>query len=60
MGFAWGGVMQEEVYLEKGSKRRIRRICWKRSEIVSAVLFAVGAIALSIATTVWVMTHSFD
>jgi len=52
--------MQEEVYLQKGSKRRIRRICWKRSEIVSVILFAVGAIALSIATTVWVMTHSFD
>jgi hypothetical protein len=52
--------MQEEVYLEKGSKRRIRRIYWKRSEIMSVILFAVVAIALSIATAVWVMTHSFD
>jgi hypothetical protein len=52
--------MQEEVYLDKGSKRRIRSISWKRSEIASAVLFAAGAIALSIATAVWVMTHSFD
>jgi hypothetical protein len=60
MGFARGGAMQEEVYLEKGSKRRIRRICWKRSEIMSVILFAVGAIALSIATAVWVMNHSFD
>jgi hypothetical protein len=60
MGFAWGGVMQEEVYLDRGSKRRIRNICWKRSEIMSAILFGAAAIALSIATAVWVMTHSFD
>ncbi|HET6216731.1 MAG TPA: hypothetical protein VFE27_06895 [Acidobacteriaceae bacterium] len=52
--------MSEEVYFDKGSKRRIRRIRWKRSEILSAIALAVTAIGLSIAATVWVMTHPFD
>ena len=52
--------MPEEVYLDKGSKRRIRSIRWRHSEILSAILRAVGATALSIAVAVWMMTHSFD
>jgi hypothetical protein len=52
--------MPEEVYLDKGSKRRIRSIRWRRSEIFSAILLAVGAAVLSIGVAVWMMTHSFD
>jgi hypothetical protein len=52
--------MSGEVYRDRGSKRRIRIIRWKRSEVLSAILIAVGAIGLCIAVTVWMMTHPFD
>jgi hypothetical protein len=52
--------MSEEVYLDKGSKRRIRKIHWKPYEILSAILFAVVAAVLSIAAALWMMTHDID
>ena len=52
--------MSEEVFLGKGSKRRVRNIRWKHYEILTAILFAVVAAALSIAAALWMMTHDFD
>jgi hypothetical protein len=52
--------MSEQVYLDKGSKRRIRKIYWKRYEILSAIMFAATAAAVTIAVAVWMMTHDFD
>jgi hypothetical protein len=52
--------MSEEVFLDKGSKRRVQDIRWKRYEILTAILFGVVAAVLSIAAALWMMTHDFD
>jgi hypothetical protein len=52
--------MSEGVYLDKGSKRKMRKIYWKRYEILSAILFAASAAAVTIAVAIWMMTHDFD
>jgi hypothetical protein len=52
--------MSEQVYLDKGSKRRIRKIYWKRHEILSAILFAASAAAVTIGAAIWMMTHDID
>jgi hypothetical protein len=51
----WG-----EVNLDKGSKRRVRQIRWKRSELVSAAFLLLAIAIVTVCITLWVMTHSFD
>ena len=52
--------MARAMYFDRGSKRRVRRIRWKPSEVATAILFAMGVTALSIYGAVWMITHSFD
>lgn len=51
----WG-----EINLDKGSKRRVRQIRWKRSELVSAALVLVAVAIVIVCLALWIMTHSFD
>jgi hypothetical protein len=55
-----GGSMSRAMYFEKGSKRRVRRIRWKSSEVVTALLFGLGVTAFSIYIAIWMMSHPFD
>jgi hypothetical protein len=52
--------MSRAMYFEKGSKRRVRRIRWKSSEVVTALLFGLGVTAFSIYIAIWMMSHPFD
>jgi hypothetical protein len=51
----WGGINPG-----KGNMRRVRRIRWKRSEIVSAILFTLAITILCIYLGWWLATHPFD
>ena len=51
----WG-----EINLGKGSKRRVRQVRWKRSEMVSMVLLLIVVVIESILLAVWLMTHAID
>ena len=51
----WG-----EINLDKGSKRRVRLIRWKRFELVSATLLLFAVAIVIVCLALWVMTHSFD
>jgi hypothetical protein len=51
----WG-----EINLDKGSKRRVRQIRWKRSELVSAALVLVAVAIVIVCLALWIRTHSFD
>ena len=52
--------MSEELFLGKGSKRKVRQIHWRVSEVTSLVLLSLGMIALSVGTTVWLMYHPME
>ncbi len=52
--------MSDELFRDKGSKRRIAQIHWKASELASLVLVGLGVTALSIAVAVWMMSHPID
>jgi hypothetical protein len=43
-----------------GSKRRVERIRWKRSEIVQALLLFLFMTAFSFWVGIWIATHHFD
>jgi hypothetical protein len=49
-----------KVNLDKGNKRRVRQIRWKRPEIVSVVLLLLVVVIETICIAWWLMTHSFD
>jgi hypothetical protein len=44
----------------KGSKRRVRQLRWKRSEIIKLILIAVAIAAFSVWLALWVASHDFD
>jgi hypothetical protein len=46
--------------LAKGNQRRIRHVRWKRSEIVSAIVFTIAMTVLSVYVAWWLATHPFD
>lgn len=46
--------------LDKGHKRRVRRIRWKRSEIVSAIVLTIVMMLLSIYLAWWLAKHPID
>ena len=52
--------MSEELFLDKGSKRRVRRIRWKMDELTSVFLLGLGIAALILATAFWMMDHPID
>ena len=45
---------------DRGSKRRVRQVRWKHSEIVTAVLLFLVLAGEAIIVTLWLMGHSFD
>lgn len=49
--------MPRVVTLNKGSKRRLKRIRWKLAEFVSLTLLALLAIAASAVAVVWEIHH---
>ena len=52
--------MSRAMYFDRGSKRRVGRIRWKRFDVVTAILFALGMTAFSIYVALWMMSHPFD
>ena len=52
--------MSRELNLNKGNKRRVRQIRWKRSEIVSAILLTIAMTTLVICVAWWLARHPFD
>ena len=52
--------MSEELFLDKGSKRRVDRIHWKVFEVVSLIALGLGLTALSVFTALWMMSHPVD
>jgi hypothetical protein len=49
-----------EINLDKGNKRKVRLVRWKRSEIVSLLLVLLVLAIETICLALWLMTHSFD
>ena len=52
--------MSAKVNLDKGNKRRVRQIRWKRSELVSAALLLLAVAIVIVCLALWIRTHSFD
>jgi hypothetical protein len=44
----------------KGSKRRVRQVRWKRSEIIKLILIAVAITIFTVWLALWVASHDFD
>jgi hypothetical protein len=44
----------------KGSKRRVRQVRWKRSEIIKLILIAVAITIVTVWLALWVASHDFD
>ncbi len=44
----------------KGSKRRVRQVRWKRSEIIKLTLIAVAITIFTVWLALWVASHDFD
>jgi|HubBroStandDraft_5_1064220.scaffolds.fasta_scaffold2096300_1 hypothetical protein len=49
--------MSRVITLDKGSKRRIKRIRWKLREIVSAIVLSLLVLGLSALLAVWEVHH---
>ena len=45
---------------DRGSKRRVRQIRWRRGEMVTAVLLFLVLAGEAILVTLWLMGHTFD
>jgi hypothetical protein len=45
---------------QRGSRRRIAQIRWKRREIVHAFILFLLMMAFSIWIGIWIATHKFD
>jgi len=44
----------------KGSKRKVRQVRWKRSEIIKLILTAVAITIFTLWLELWVLAHDFD
>ena len=55
-----GAAVPGDLQLGKGSKRRLRQIRWKRSEIVSALLLVLAIGVFGVYLAWWLATHPFD
>ena len=49
--------MSRVIIIGKGNKRRIQQIRWKPVEIITAILFLVGALTLCLLLGVWMASH---
>lgn len=48
------------IYLDRGSKRRIRQIRWKALEIFSLVALFFGVFVLSLLFAIWMVSNHMD
>jgi hypothetical protein len=49
-----------ETKLDKGSKRKIRLVRWKRSEKLSMVMLLLVVVIETLWVAWWLMRHTFD
>jgi cytoskeletal protein RodZ len=49
--------MSRVINFDKGSKRRIREVRWRSTEIVSAVLLSLALIVLGVLLGSWEVSH---
>ena len=52
--------MSRTIFQGKGSKRRVRQVRWKRSEIIKLALIAVAITIFTVWLALWVASHDFD
>jgi hypothetical protein len=52
--------VSRELNSDRGNKRRVRQIRWKRSEIVSAIFLTIAMTTLAICVAWWLATHPLD
>ena len=52
--------MAGEINVDKGSKRKVRLVRWKRSEKLSMVLLFLVVVIETLWVAWWLMRHSFD
>ena len=52
--------MAGEINVDKGSKRKVRLVRWKRSEKLSMVLLFLVVVIETLWIAWWLMRHSFD
>jgi hypothetical protein len=45
---------------QRGSRRRIAQIRWKRWEVIHAFILLLLMMAFSIWVGIWIATHNFD
>jgi hypothetical protein len=48
------------IYLDRGSKKRIRQIRWRPLEIFSFLLLFLGVFMLSLLFTIWMVSNHMD
>jgi len=44
----------------KGSKRKVREVRWRRTEVISAILLMLVLAGETICIALWLMGHTFD
>jgi hypothetical protein len=49
-----------EINVDKGSKRKVRLVRWKRSEKLSMVLLFLVVVIETLWVAWWLIRHSFD
>jgi hypothetical protein len=52
--------MSRVIIIGRGNKRRIRQIRWKPVEIITAILFLLGALTLCLLLGLWMASHPVD
>jgi hypothetical protein len=53
-------MMSQVINFDKGSKRRIRQIRWKISEIISLIFLSLVILILGILLALWELSHYSD
>jgi hypothetical protein len=53
-------VVLEVINFDKGSKKKLRTIRWKRGEIVSAAFLSIFLIAACVLVALWYASHDHD
>jgi hypothetical protein len=50
-------MMSQVINFDKGSKRRLRQIQWKISEIISIILLSFAILILGVLLALWELSH---
>jgi putative flippase GtrA len=51
-------MMSRVITFDKGSKRRLKQIRWKRCEVISLVVLSLIVLVLGVLLALWMVSHS--